>query len=107
MSKKDKQKMVAIPWVTEECTGHKNTPDELWETLLALAEKYGIGGLLAGVSIFCNRARGTIYGRSISVIGQKIFSFVVEMSDEIERNLLEEEEKGSPLVHAVKSKLIN
>ena len=75
---------------------------------MALAIKYGYGGLLNGIAIFCGRARSATYAQPLFAIGQEIFSFVVEMNNIMEKNLLDkEEEEGSPLVHAVKSKLIN
>lgn len=107
MSKKDRKGMVAMPWITEESKRLKKLPDELYDALLALTLKYGIGGLLVGVGIFCDRARSATSSRPLNVIGQKIFSFVAEVNDEIEKNLLDKKEEGSPFVHAVKSKLTN
>ena len=107
MSKKDKQEMMAIPWVTEETIRHKKMPDELSGELLRLAGKYGIGGLLSGVSILLGRARSVSGVLPLYKMGQEIHSFVVEVNDAFQNAQLDKEGERSPLVHAVKSKLIN
>ncbi len=123
MSKKEKQIMdeliskgakirdgkVAISWFTEESKNSEKMPDELWYTMLKLASKYGIGGILLGAGGVCSRVQDGL-GAKVKIfhdLSMKIYLLFEEVDNQVRntQDVIEKEE--SPLIQAVKSKLIN